>query len=335
MLLLTFVSALLLSHDGHWFGGRMQTVEAQLADAGRAGAGIVRWQLDAAGATLASGEVPLPVGTREVRLSIEPPTVRAQLQARWSYAVRGADGAELARGETGVTLYPLDVLASAARDTERFRPAVVLDASGKLAKLLRAAGAECDAIRDLTALSVLSPKLVLIGEDSLPDSELGQAPLLKAARRGARVIVLAQSACKSVAAHAVRPPPERGDVTWRASHAMLSDLAYESLAARAAPLSSLAFRSSEGVDLIGWRRVDESGPPIAALLAAERQGEGIVIYCQLPVKDWESDPRGHVLLRNVLWYATRADLAQVARDAAALEAAEQSQEIRIPSGVDP
>lgn len=328
------LAALLLPHNGHWFGGTTQTVRVQVPPEYRRTDLVLTWKVEGAGAPLAAGELPVPAGGVEIQLPIELPEVRARFQARFSYGLRDAQGAEIEHGEAGLFLYAKDTLSTSALETKALRPAV-LDNSGEWAAVLHDAGVKCEAVRSLTALQVLSPNLVLIGQEALPASSIAQSPIRKLAAGGARIIIMAQSGSAQVAGHALKPLRHPTKLDWREGHPLLADLSYKSLLDAAPALATLHFATAKGLDRVGWRTPigDETG--VDALFAAEHIGHGWMIFCQMPVSDIASDPRGHTLLRNLIWYATRGRPAETARSARRADAADDTREIHIPSGVKP
>jgi hypothetical protein len=304
---LATVLIIIAANQGYWFGGREGTVALREAVRGGLPAADLVWELDYEGVRLAAGKVALdPNGQTTVRMT--PPTTRARITLRWKYRLIAHDsGKEIEHGEIPLHVFPTDLLAGASQHLGN-TPLVVWDEPSGLPKILDRAGVHSARVESADQLQVMRPKVLLVGLGAIGDSPFAQAPLLALARAGTSVMIFRQNGPPTLLGYdlATRDVPRA--LEWRSDHPLLNDFRADDLQSwlkDARTLSVVRLPADEPALEIGFypREVPGDQPaPIDAVLLTQSVGAGRIVLCQLPLGDWESDPRSQLLLRNAFDY---------------------------------
>lgn len=312
---LTTLLMILLSNQGHWAAGTDGVVQFQWtadAVAAHAAGAELAWELRLASVPVASGRVPVKDG-RIADVTIEAPTVRARSEFTFHYTLRARDGAKpLESGQRTIVVYPADLTAGMAGAVEGKKLAVV-GGAGSLGDVLRAAGVPHELLHAPGKLATRRPDVVLVAEDVLGKTEIDQSAPLALAESGATVVILRQTRPRQVAGYPLTPRRAVGELAWRTGHALLAGIDESILRSWEehldAEVLAVALPAGEAaLELAYWpaeARAVRGGPaaPVDALLVTKSVGAGRVVLCQLPLGDWQRDPRSQLFLVNLLNYA--------------------------------
>lgn len=307
----------LLSNAGFWFGGQEGVVTLQPSLKGQAPvAADVGWDLMLGGVRLGSGTAELKPGDAErgTEIRIRPPVVRARTSMRWVYRVTAKDGgAELARGDVPVEVFPENLLDGVARRlTDAKTELVVWDSADGLPALLARAKVPHARVDGPGQLQVRRASAVLVGADVLGESPFAQSPVLRQATAGATVFVFAQDKPSRLMGYELTPRKRDGRVKWRVEHPLVRDFTERDLAALwPAEARALRLPADEAALEVAWWQPEvkakAEAAPIDALVVVKKVGEGRVVLCQLPLGDLQRDPRSQLLVANAIdFMLTRA-----------------------------
>lgn len=301
----------LLSHAGYWFGGQDGSVTAQWAVKADAPAAQVSWELMLGGARLDGGNAALGPGDGErgAPIRVRPPVVRARTSMRWVYRVTAQDGgAELARGDVPVDVFPDDLLDGLAQRVAAAKTELVVwdAADGALPALLARAKVPNLRVDGAGPLQVRRTPAVLVGPGALRDSSpFAQSMLMRQASAGANVFVFAQDKPQRLMGYELTPRKRDARVTWRAEHALLREFTPRDLAGLwPSEARALRLPADDASLEIAWWQPDVKGKaepaPIDALIVEKKVGEGRLIFCQLSLDDLQHDPRAQLLVANAV-----------------------------------
>lgn len=298
----------LLSNQGYWFGGQEGTLTIRPAAEGGLPAAELSWQLLLDGAVLEKGAiaVPAPAGG-EATLRLTPPRTRARVTMRWVYEVR-ARGEVLGRGEAPIRVFPEDVGTGLAGRVGEKRLLVWERPGGALGKWLEREQVPFTAVDSSAQLATSDPQVVLVGPDVIDDSPFTQAPLAALAESGASVMVFRQAEPQRLMGYALGTPRAPAHLVWRAGHPLLADLTPEDLDSwwpAGADVRVVELPADEAALEIGYyaREVAGTAPaPIDAVLVTRSVGKGRLVWCQIPLGAWGSDPRSRIMLSNAIDY---------------------------------
>lgn len=332
-----------LSNQGHWFGGHPGVIEIRWPVEHEMPAAVLHWQLELSGARLADGSVGLR--DQASRIEVVPPVVRTRTALRWAYRlVRESDQALLSEGAETIHVYPAGLLAGSAARIEGKR-IVVCDVPEGLPRVLAEARIPHQALRDPHKLRLAKADIVLVGSDRLTRSPFAQTALLNLAESGASVLLFEQTRVKRLAGFALARRAASPELTWRREHPLLigfepGDFRWDSLGG---PLEMRAIQlpaDEPALEIAFWPPATPATEPtpIDAVLVVKAVGTGRLVLCQLPLRNWHSDPRSRILLRNALEYlATRPEPTPPSsrRRQPVQRRVSETPRITIPSGVDP
>jgi hypothetical protein len=150
--------------------------------------------------------------------------------------------------------------------------------------------------------------MVLINQDELPENPAAQGVLIEKARNGASVMIFAQEQAGKLGTWDLRSRKAKA-FTWRTEHPLFDGFAGDALDTwareKGEELKVMSLPADAAVLELGCvsRETPGKNPvPIDALVATETAGAGRLVYCQLRVDSFKTDPRGQLLLANVLDY---------------------------------
>lgn len=315
------VLLVMLSNQGHWFGGRPGTVTVQWAVETGMPAAVLDWRLGFGEVAIKSGRLELPVDGDPARLSLTLPEIRVPTAMRFVYHARMVDSGDvIAKGEASIHLYPDSLLDAVARRV-RSKHIIVWDGAEGLPALLADAKIPHVRIDKESGLQLSRPDIILVGRDQIPDAPFAQSALLAQAKSGATVLVFWQTQLSTLAGYplAVRAAPER--LEWRSDHLLARHVRLlesclpvrsRSRETSGPELSRVQLRAirlpadEPATEIAFWpREVPGDGPvPIDALLLVKAVGKGRIVLCQIPLGPWQDDPRSQLFLADALDYLT-------------------------------
>ena len=303
---------LVLSNAGYWFGGREGSVRVEFAAREGVAAADLAWELHLSGARLDSGRLALKPGGESPTLKFTPPRVRVPSTMRWSYRLSDrATGKELEKGDVPLHVFPDDVLGGVAGRVRGKRIVVVSGADEGLSARLRAAEVPHASVVGPSALALDRPDVVLVGRDALGDTPFDQSPLIALARSGASVMLFRQSRPTKLAGYRLAKRAAPRSLRWRERHPIFAGVAQEGLddlLRDGAEVQAVQLPADEAaLELAWWPREvaaaeDGEPAPIDALVVTKAVGTGRLVLCQLPLGDWDDDPRAQLVLAGALEY---------------------------------
>ncbi len=306
---------LTLSNCGYWIAGTDGVTSVRWAAPDQMPRASLVWTLSIASVELGHGSVEILAGQRPTEFKITCPHVRVRTTLELRYRLVTVDGRqELTTGTVVVQAFPAD-LTNGWSARLAGKNLVVVDAPTGLPTLFVAAGVPFSRVDDVSELQSQSPDVVLVGRDRLSASPLLNCALVALAKRGTGVLVLEQSTPDRLTQAILRPKPERP--TWRADHPILDHLSADDLASLASDLpdniiaiQSLPARQIE--QIAGWPasspRTDDSASG-NSFFADQRTGRGRIVFCQLRLGGWKTDPRAQILMGNALDFLSAPDQA--------------------------
>jgi hypothetical protein len=302
---------IVLSNGGHWFGGTPQTIRIEWnVEKPIANAEFV-WSLECEQTALATGRLAMPVDRRPAVLTMAIPKVRVQTPMTLAYHVERKDSPKpLAEGTIAVQLYPEDLLTHTAKRMAGKR-LFVWDRSDGLPTLLKRVAIEHTLITRATQLQFASPGILIVGLDQLGSDTFDQSSLMSFAGAGTSVLVLNQTQPSSLAGYPLARRAAPSKLAWQETHSLSRALQRFEPSNTSSELWAIQLPADEPVlEVAWWPRETPSPKPasIDALVATKAVGNGRLVLCQLPLGDWNADPRNHLFLADALDYlASRAE----------------------------
>jgi hypothetical protein len=316
---LAAVLVIVLSNQGHWFGGRPGQIEVRWAMKGELPQAVLSWEAEFAGSRLAGDGIALRTDREPTKIDLTLPEVRVRTVVQWKYQVRRRDdGKLLSEGGETIYVYPRQILAGVA---ERLKGKTILvcDRPDGLPRLLSDAEIPHQRIEDgpnaAAALQTAAADILLIGPDQIGDTPFGQTALLNQAQAGRSVLLFSQTRVRRLMEYALSRRPRPTKLEWRIEHVLLTGLEAADLQSwlRDGPRDVWAVQlpaDEPALEVAYWARETPGTEPVPidALLAVKSVGAGRIVLCQLPLGPWGEDPRSQLLVRNTLDYlATRPE----------------------------
>lgn len=304
------VLLLLITNQGFWFGGEEGTIEVRWAIDDHLPDAVLIWELNFGTTRISKGRVGLRADREPSTIKLTLPKVRTVTRMTWVYRVESADGEKVADGAAQLNVFPPGLL----KDHERWRSREIAVIGDKLAQALAKNEVKHKAIESVRGLQFARTDIVLIAPDALATAA-DQASALAIAESGASVLIFAQNKADNLMSYPLTSRPVRGTLVWRAEHPLLAGLSgegWQSLFAdgQREPRAIGLPADEPALDIVAWPREAEGEQPVPidALVAVKAVGRGRMALCQLPLKDWQTDPRSQLFLRNALDYlATRPE----------------------------
>ena len=269
----------------------------------------VAWELSFGRAVLDHGDGVIDAKSGRCELKIKAPAVRVPAEMKLLVtAVAAGSGEKLATVDQTVHVFPDELLPGVARRLKAKQMLVWDDAAG-LPAVLAKAGVEFTRIADASAPIDGAVDLVLVGPDQLDDrAEIG--PLLALARAGAQVLVLQQKRCGTLAGWPL-VERRRSGIEGKWDHLVFEGLtAGQWRTAAEADDALLAIRAPRdaAVTPLAWWKSElaDETEPTDLMVASVPMGKGRLVLCQMPLSDWENDPRARILLANLVDYLQTA-----------------------------
>ncbi|MDH3582934.1 MAG: hypothetical protein OER86_01825, partial [Phycisphaerae bacterium] len=296
----------LLAQDGHWFGGQAATADLRWG-AKKVPESRLAWTLGYEDLSIASGAVRVGGDVRPDTIRIDLPPVRVRTSARFRYRLLRANAAKsIAEGEASVVLYPKDLLGGLSQRTGN-RSIVAWDTGKDLSTVLTAGGIRHNLIQRESELRLASADIVLVATGEIRDKPFSQSRLTSYAERGSNVLILEQRDVKALAGIPLTTVPAKATIVWSKPHPLLTHLRRyvapkDVMTFRALRISSISAINGELLSLARFDRRGESDVSQAALAGVVPTGKGQIVFCQLPLPPFGSDPRSQLFLSDVISY---------------------------------
>ncbi len=291
-------------NQGYWIGGQPGEITLQWAAKSDTPAAEVHWQLQFGDARLGTGQVALPSGSKQAKLTITPPAVRETCDVECLFTLKQADnGKALGQARTTLHIYPDDLLTKAASRLGG-KSLAVWDRAEGLPSLLKQVKVPFTRIDDESNLQLANYDIIIVGQDQLTERPFGQATLVGHAQDGASVLVLRQTHVKTLAGYALqkRALPEK--LTWRDGSVLLQHLRARALAKNDDAWAIQLPADEPALELVYWPRevAGKEPTPIDALMVSKTLGRGRIVLCQIPFGDWKGDPLAQLFVGDSLDY---------------------------------
>jgi hypothetical protein len=298
---------ILLSNQGYWFGGRQATINIRAAARGGLPAAIIEWELRFDGVRIGGGKAAV-LPDESTELHVTPPAVRVRVELHWDYRLLDRNsGRELEAGSVALNVFPDDLTTDLARRLGDKR-LVVWDKPSGLPELLDHARVPFTRIDSSDRLQVMRPDVLLVGPSIIGDSPFDQAPLAGLAENGTSVMIFRQSRPASLAGYPLGRRDAIAALSWLSDHPLLNGFEpkdLESWTREERTLGIIQLPADEPALAIGFYPPEVAGSrpaPLDALLLTKSVGTGRLVLCQIPMGEWETDPRSQMLLRNSIDY---------------------------------
>lgn len=303
---------ILLSNHGLWFGGEEHSISVTWGVRDRAPNAVLTWQLGYGETKIAEGKAAFPANEDTTTIKLRIPEVRVRTPMNWQYQIRQGDEVVLDSGSAAVVVFPLASLKDFAKRYEGKKLAVI-EADGKLSKTLQVANLSHGQLDPSRLAMAEQQDVILVGADQLEATSSAPTAMLGQAKEGASVLVFAQPKLTKLIdlTQAKRTSSEHYQMVER--HPLLNALSNDNwnrvLAGQGAEVLALQLPVSvPGTELIAF---PSEGDPtnarqIDTLLVVQAVGKGRIVYCQLPLTDFEHDPAARLFLAGALDYLLTA-----------------------------
>lgn len=302
----------MLSQQGYWFAGQDGTIVVRWAARGELPGVDLSWELLFDGVRIASGQAPIDGADKPLTVTIKAPDVQRRARLRWTYRLLSREGKkELEKGEAILHVFP-DNLSSEWARRLKGKTVVVLDKPEGLPRLLTAAKVNFTAVDNPGKVQWLKPDVLLIGPGQIGASPFAQAPIVAQAKAGASVLVLGQDKPQALAGFDLARQAAPSVLSWKEDHPLFNHLDQADRESWLARLSSEEIEihalqlpaDAPVLELAWWPRETpgEKPVPLDALIAVQSSDQGRIVFWQLPLGDWQRDPRSQIVLDNVISY---------------------------------
>ena len=291
----------LLSNHGYWFGGQENTITIRPAAEGGLPAAVLAWKLMFDGAELQHGRTDLAAGGADTMIHLTAPATRVRITMHWIFQAAGESG------DLPIFAFPTDI-ADRAATRVRGKQVVVWDRPQGLPGMLERLHVSHTVVTSGEQLALMRPDILLVGADAIGKSPFEQSPLLSLAQSGVSVMIFRQTVPLRLMGYDLVSRNRPAKMQWRGEHPLLLDLEPQDLQSwtdDAASVMALQLPADEPALEIGYypREVPGARPaPIDAILLSKTVGKGRFVLCQIPLGDWNTDPRSRILLSNALDY---------------------------------
>ncbi len=293
--------------DGHWLAGQEATIDATWNVPAAAATSVVRWQIVCGAAELAAGQVRFSPEQQTIRITFVAPEVRVRTEARFVYnLVDSSTKQSLSQGSASLHLYPSGLLKEVGGRMKGVRVWVWDSEDGTLADLLTKAGVGHLQVDHPNAIPLVVPDVLIVAGDQLRDEPFEQPALVNLAAAGTGVLVLRQTHTTSVAGYRLKRRTASEQLTWRMGHPVARHLELMGSVGGNADCWALELPADEPVlEIAWWPQAGVAGPSgISALVAVKTINKGQIVFCQLPLGPWATDPRSQLFLADMLDYLT-------------------------------
>jgi hypothetical protein len=302
------IMVLLLSSDGYWIGGREVSIQGRWFAAEAARPATLHWRLVTATAELVRGQVAVPADDQDVKITLIPPTVRARVDLTLDWTLVDEQGQRLDGGRQTVHLFPDDLLASLPRLVGK-RRVVVVDRPDGIPALLAQSGVEHQRVESLMEASGLRAEILLIGQDRWPTDAWAESVLRQVVADEYAVAIFAQNSrllSRSIAGNRLvnRLAPHhlayRGDLPLFAGLDRGMIASWFAAQPRATWSALRLLKDSAATPLALWGPLAQDADSRDAAAAMMMLENRTVLLWQIPMPQWQGDPRSELLLMNVI-----------------------------------
>jgi hypothetical protein len=214
----------------------------------------------------------------------------------------------LGSGKSSINIFPNNIFKDM---TDRLTNVniTILDKHGNLAAFLRKLKIPFKIVSRLSELEFTRGNMIIVAEDEIQNASFSSNVLVDLADCGAGVLIFRQTRCEMLAGYSVsrRDIPRRFEM--RKDHPLLYRLEPEDLASWFPGKQDVQWAinlpaDEPALEIIWWPRVSPGTKPVPidALVASRRIGKGQLVFCQIPLGDWLSDPRSQLFLASALDY---------------------------------
>jgi hypothetical protein len=300
---------IVLSNQGYWFGGQTGQVEIQWTIKETLPDAIFCWDLMAGPVRIAGGKLAIRSGDRPSILTIQTPEVRARTPMMLVYRLeRQGDEKILATGKLVIHLFPKDIVKDMIGRLKNVK-IDLLDKHGKLADYLRKEKISFRSVSRLSELELTRSDLVLVAEDEIEKASFSSNVLVDLADRGVGVLIFRQTRCETLAGYPISCREIPRQFEWRINHPLWSRFEREDLKSWFPENQRMQWAINLSADepaleIVWWPGMSTGTEPVPidALVASRRIGKGQLVFCQIPLGDWQSDPRSQLFLASALDY---------------------------------
>lgn len=293
--------------DGHWLAGQEATIDVTWNVPAVAADAVFCWQIACGPAELAAGQVRFSPEQQTIRITFEAPEVRVRTEARFVYNLVDSNTKQsLNQGSAALHLYPAELLKEVGSRMKDVRVWVWDSERGALADLLTKAGVGHLQVDHPGVTPFVVPDVLIVEGDQLRDEPFEQPVLVNLAEAGAGVLVLRQTQATSVAGYRLKRRTAPEQLTWRMDHPVARHLELMGSVGGNADCWALELPADEPVlEIAWWPRAGVAGPSgISALVAVKTINKGQIVFCQMPLGPWATDPRSQLFLADMLDYLT-------------------------------
>tara|TARA_Y100001933_G_scaffold263472_1_gene325120 strand:+ start:220500 stop:221525 length:1026 start_codon:yes stop_codon:yes gene_type:complete len=329
VLLIQCLVTITLLNGGHYFAQTPASVNLHFESFDSAQSNTLHWQLAKGDRVLASEMVDLKKS--QIQLAIPLPHVRTKigltLHCQWQQGDRIVN-----KTQTQIIVWPPSGLSKPLKRFETLQ-VIVLSSSEAIEHLLKPVGVNVRTLNNLHALGLARPHVLIVDQasDSIEPDSIARR-LKQFAESGTQIVVFGKRHLKSF----TDIPTMRTKwstlkaLDWQAQHPLLGGLSADDWAGtvpddKEAMLTALAVDAD--LPISDWVAChDLSAAQIKAVLVAEQQlGQGRMIYWQLPLGNWQTDPRAAQVIENILDYLATPIRPTRSRHAKELDALRQTQ----------
>ena len=258
---------------------------------------------------VAGDKIVVRSGDRPSVLTIHTPEIRARTQMMLVYRLeRQSDGKILTTGKSIIHLFPDDIFKELPGRLTKVK-ITVLDKTGELRKFLEEKNIQFKFATRVSDLELSQSDLVLVAKDEIEKSSFSSNVLVDLADRGSGVLIFRQIRCKTLAGYPIKPRDVPRRFESKTDHPLLAKYEPEDLASlfsenRGSQWAINLPADEAALEIVWWPRVSPGTEPVPidALLVSRRTGEGQLVFCQLPLGDWQCDPRSQLFLAGALDY---------------------------------
>ena len=313
---------LILSHHGHWFGGQQADVNFQLP---------VEMEIDAKAQlhwALMFGDTVVDQGDQSLKersendsltsfssVAINVPTVRVKTEMKFVYQLTvpnaGRTSKQLESGGSVVHVYP-DNLLQSLQPLLKQKSIIVWGEKNGLSNTLEQSAVQIQTISNEAGLAFQTPDILFVGPDQLTEEVQDQTGLIALANAGTSICLLKQTHPPTLNGFSLvqrkmhQPIGEKLPILkWQPQHQLsrsrqmiatpaIGPLQYALRIPPDQPILEIAYLPAE--------TSTKSPTPIDAMLAVQKVGKGRIVFYQLPIGDWSTDPRSQLCLVNLCDY---------------------------------
>ncbi len=300
--MLQYVLLLTLLNGTHHFAQQTVQVDLQFNGIQTQQVSSLRWQLTWENQQVISDAI-LTLKQNTAHVKFELPKVRARTVLQWQYQWF-VDGKVVQQDRVKLFVYPRDTLH---QDFGRFKAMSLVLISGQdgLGKLLTAEGVASRTCSSFNQVGLKRPDYLLVDSQYVSHSAFALTPRIEQlVRSGTQVVIFANDKLRTmtnlpVALQTLKPTQP---LEWTKHHPLLHELYLDDWLVESQKATVLQLDVEQPVQELVWLKAPEESQRLDSLVTIEQMGKGRIIYWQLPMGDWQTDPRAQQVLVNCLGY---------------------------------